>query len=119
MLKLNFLGFNTNTDVTIKVKQKEDLKDLKDIDFKINKFEKNEEKFAFVPVGKEDDYFIYELFYKQNSTDKLSISILNSICSNFDNAKFKVYTNFQDNNIDAETLLNLPKSLYDLGNIIL
>ena len=99
LIKLNFLGFNTNTDVTIKVKQNEDLKDLKNVDFKVTQLESNKEKFSFLPVLKKDDYFVYEVFYKQNDIDKISVSILNSNCSNFDNANFKIYTNFIDDNI--------------------
>ncbi len=118
-LKLNFLGFNTNTDLTIKINQKEELKDLTNIQFEANKFNGNNEKFAIVPIAKEDDFFIYEIFYKQNNTDRLSVSILNSLCSNFGNADFRVLTNFQDDNIEDESISNLPNSFENIGNIIL
>lgn len=117
LLKLNLLGFNTNTDLTIKIKQKELLKNLLDIQFESNQFEINKEKFALIPINKEDEYFIYEVYYKQNNTDKISISILNSLCSNFENADFKIFTNFQDDNIENESFEYLPNSFENIGDL--
>lgn len=107
-LSLNFLGFNTNTNLTLKINQKETFTNFEHIQFTKQQFEPNKEQFALVPIAKENDYFIYEIFYRQDNTDKLSISVLNSLCSNFDNANFRIYTNFQDDNIEDNSVCSLP-----------
>ena len=119
-LKLNFLGFNTDTNITLKINQKEISDNLDYIQLNTDRQHKIEaqEAFAIVPIEQKDGYFKYNLFYKQNQQDKISVSVLNSLCSSFDNAYFKINTNFQDNNIRQKYFASLPNSFNNLGNII-
>ncbi|MEG0578752.1 MAG: sialidase family protein, partial [Niameybacter sp.] len=102
LLNLHILGFEHNNAVTLRAKQQDDAHhnlDLVELTSDL--------PLTLVPTLKEDDYFVYEVYYQATTPDTLSLSVQNCMLSDFDGARLTIATTFQDGTLET-SIKTLP-----------
>lgn len=96
LLSLHVLGFHHDATITLRAKEQspdcyctENIELISSLPLKL------------IPTVKEDDYFVYELYYQATTPDTLSLAVQNCMLSDFDQAKLQISTSFQDHTLET------------------